>query len=425
MGVARHKANGTTEGKWSLIGSAVNLNFADKPQKREGSRIFYFPYTFTDPITKKYRHSRISTGEKDGTRALKMRDQLKELVLTTLSSTEIQHSDKQSVRQFFQTFLLAKENEGLSVKTLYDYRLRLDHFAKHLSFDLPLCEVSANILRSYFGKIDSKTTANLSMRILRSVFNWAITEGKLKANPFNTVKLKKPLQNKREYLTETEFRKVFSAMPEGTYGERAAKAAALLGFATGMRLGEISHLKVTSIRWDRNDLIIRNSEFFQTKNGSERTFPLTERVKEALNLQLKNRISHPKEEVRESIYLFTNEAGKPYTNAKDKRSKLSGIFSEVCRIVFPDRKKLHFHSLRHSFGQNSYNAGIPIVEISKLMGHKSVAITMQYYAKSSDYENCSQIYEYLKDQSPITKQAPITGKLSVEELECVHSVTII
>jgi len=416
MGRPRYKEGSLTESKWSLSDSAVNLKFADKPQKREHSDVFVFTYTFTDPQTSKYRHSRISTGETERRAAERRRDELKEIVLKKLSLTEIRNTDKQSIWQFFQSFLEAKEQEGKSKKTLYDYKLRLHHLAAYFAFNLPLCELNQAHLRGYFSKIPSDSTRKLSFRIIRSALNWGVLEGVLIGNPIDKIKLAKQIVRKREFLNEEEFAKLYERMPEATYAERATKAAALIAFETGVRLGEICHLKQSAIRWANRQIFIMINEDFHTKNREERTVPITQRVEDAIKMQLKNKNIQLKEEVRESSYLFCNEVGKPYTDHTDKSCKLSEIFKNTCRDVFADRKGLHFHSLRHSYGQNAFNAGVPLVEISKMMGHKNVAITAQYYAKSSDYSDNTQIHNYMFNKPSLS---PIEGTLTVEELECV------
>ena len=41
-------------------------------------------------------------------------------------------------------------------------------------------------------------------------------------------------------------------------------------------------------------------------------------------------------------------------------------------------ERLNFHSLRHTFATHLLQAGIPIYEVSKLLGHSSVKVTEVY-----------------------------------------------
>ncbi len=431
------KANKRTTAKpeFILIGECDMLRkFANNPSKRKGSKYYCFPFTFRDPITDKCKHSQITTGESDYERAKKRRDELKDEVRKNLSREEVSHSDKQPIGEFFDYFLKVKGQDGLQKNTLYDYSLKIQTFVKWADPDLPLCKVTPYILRNFFAQIESESLRSLIRRILNSAFNFAILEEKLDKNPLLNVRRLKQTEIIPEYLPEPEFIKLYRRMPEDTYIQKSSKFASLLSIATGVRIGELCHIRLNAIRWDNKELYIKNSEIFRTKNGSERILPITPRVREALQRQLQNKAQHPLELVRESPYLFANEVGKAYMGEKHKSCKLSKLFKEIAREVFPDRPKLHFHSLRHSFGQNAYNVGMPLVQISKIMGHKSLAVTAKYYARHSEYKKFDELYSYLENQPSLSEShfldevdgRQIAGNLTANELEqCAHLATTI
>ena len=159
--------------------NAMQFTFSDEPTKREGSNVYYFLYTFKDPLNGKYRHSKISTGVTDYRRAKGLRDELREAALAKISSNQVQFTDKQPLGVFFNSFLLAKENEGRSKKTLYDYRLRLQHFTNWADPALPICNITSDQLRLYFGDMSSQSTRSLAFRTLNAAFNWGVGEEKL------------------------------------------------------------------------------------------------------------------------------------------------------------------------------------------------------------------------------------------------------
>ena len=43
-------------------------------------------------------------------------------------------------------------------------------------------------------------------------------------------------------------------------------------------------------------------------------------------------------------------------------------------------RNARFHDLRRTFGYNLISKGIPIYQVSKLLGHKSVTTTEKHYA---------------------------------------------
>ncbi len=409
----------------------MHFTFADKPKKREASKFFCFNYTYKDPKTGEYCHSKISTHEKDYGRAKAKREELKEQVLSGLYSQEVRLTDKQPISEFFESFIQAKRQEGKSEKTLYDYEWCIKTFTKFADCDLPLCNVTTELLRCYFYRFKSISVRDLTFRTLRAAFNFAVQEGKLERNPisFKLTNQKDGLEPIRDWFrlndNEKDFVRFYERFPEKTYCERTAKNASLFAYSCAARSGEICHIKIVHINWTLRELTITNSEEFRTKNNCDRKLRITPRMEEALKDQLKNKASHPKEEVRESSYLFSNEAGRTFTTKKNKSSKLSRIVAKVRREVFPDRKGLHFHTFRHSYCQNAFNEGMVKEDIAKIAGHKSTRIT-ERYAKLEDYTISSAMHKYNERQSvigkPVRIDSPITGTLSeIGITECVQT----
>jgi integrase len=106
----------------------------------------------------------------------------------------------------------------------------------------------------------------------------------------------------------------------------------------------------------------------KTKNGSPRRVPLTIRTKELLNF-LKN-------ETRElSQYVFLYRA-RGSLNAVPYKNPF-GSWKTALRRSNIDQS-LHLHDLRHTFASRLVSNGVPIYDVSKLLGHKSITMTMQY-----------------------------------------------
>jgi len=322
--------------------------------------------------------------------------------------------------EFFASFLEAKEQEKLKWNTLYDYQLKIKAFIEFASADLPLCNIDSTLLRRFFAQIKSESVRKLTYRILRAAFNFAVMEEKLEKNPIHKVTLAEGSKPIREWLTLKDFTKIYERMPENTYVQRTAKNAALFAFSIGARNGEVCNILVRKINWERREIDIVKTDTFDLKNGCERSIPITPRLEEAIVNQRRNKSSHPKEVVRESPYLFSNEAGKPYAKSNCKGSKLSKLFKKVCLEVYPDRKGIHFHSLRHSFIQNSVNDGRKEIEIAQITGHNDLN-SLRSYVRIGDYIS-KEMNEYLKGQPVIRNNNPITGTLTeIELLECVQS----
>ena len=123
----------------------------------------------------------------------------------------------------------------------------------------------------------------------------------------------------------------------------------------GMRLGEILGLKVEDVDFQKGLIHVRTS-----KSGEGRKIPTN-----AVLTKVLTEVILPR---RFGEYVFFNSQGKPYKDVRkacDKALKASGL---DCR----------FHDLRHTFASNLVMAGIDIVTVKELLGHKTIAMTMRY-----------------------------------------------
>jgi integrase len=97
---------------------------------------------------------------------------------------------------------------------------------------------------------------------------------------------------------------------------------------------------------------------------------------------------------RDEAYLFTN----PKTGTRFRDIKTA--WHTACRRA--GIENLRIHDLRHTFGTRAADAGVPLVAISKVMGHASIQTTMRY-AHATD-EGKRRAVEALekKPNSPVT-----------------------
>ena len=78
-------------------------------------------------------------------------------------------------------------------------------------------------------------------------------------------------------------------------------------------------------------------------------------------------------------FIFVNKFGNPLTNR--------GIENIVDRVTFKydATKKIHPHTIRHSFATHLLNAGADIRTVQELLGHKNLATTQVYTHISKDH----------------------------------------
>ncbi len=135
---------------------------------------------------------------------------------------------------------------------------------------------------------------------------------------------------------------------------------AMLSLNTGLRAGEIFSLRPADA-----DLKNRIVHVYDTKSHLNRSIPLNAPAREVVerNLDWGN-------------FLFMGkhgpfkQVGKPFRDAV--------AFCGLNKNVTDRRNLVVFHTLRHTFASWLVQLGLPLIEVSKLLGHANIQMTMRY-----------------------------------------------
>lgn len=124
-------------------------------------------------------------------------------------------------------------------------------------------------------------------------------------------------------------------------------------YTLGLRISELSNIQLSDISasWIR----------VLGKGNKQRDVPLLESTKELMDEYIV--MSAPKK------FLFEKNRGKLSENSL--RYIITKVFKKVALKVTP-------HQLRHSYATALLNSGAPIVDVSELLGHSSMATTQIY-----------------------------------------------
>jgi len=135
--------------------------------------------------------------------------------------------------------------------------------------------------------------------------------------------------------------------------QKEEKLVIILLYTLGLRISELSSLKVKDIseEWVR----------VLGKGSKQRDIPLLVQTKEILDDYLDK--FHTKQ------FLFEKDGERLSENSL--RYIITKVFKRVGMKVTP-------HQLRHSYASSLLNGGAPIVDVSELLGHTSMATTQIY-----------------------------------------------
>ena len=244
--------------------------------------------------------------------------------------------------------------------TYRDYRSVMHLISDYFGNNKPIAEITSRDIELYkiekSDKMISAYTINHDIRCIKAFFNRLVLCEIVDKNPCKGIKMLRIDDTIRPYLSREDLQSILSCT-EGTQIHDIIVFAVL----TGLRLGEIVNLKWEDIILEKRKIIVRSNGSFRTKTGKIRTIPIGRELRKLLlNVQCKTGL------------LFRSGNG-----AQFRGEYISKQFKKAVRKCNLD-SKLHFHSLRHTFGSYLVEQGVSLFHVQQLMGHSSPYVTQIY-----------------------------------------------
>ena len=202
-----------------------------------------------------------------------------------------------------------------------------------------------------------------------------------KTNPCDTVQRvsTQGVEQKQEYLTEDEYTNLLQAIKVRTAKARkfeftSARDTLLvtLNLTVGLRCSEALNLTVEQFNSDVISII--------GKGGKLRKFKVTDEIRTRFNEYMEVR-DQAFNDGEDSDLLFVSVTGKEL-HVKDINKNLKK-YCERCGID----KDITSHCLRRSCATHYLQEGIPVAQVSRLLGHSNPQTTMRYYkADGTDFD---------------------------------------
>lgn len=208
------------------------------------------------------------------------------------------------------------------------------------------------------------TSINRIISSLKSFYLFLEKKKVINNNPFALVKSVKTEKRLPNYFKYDEFNMMLESIEDNPLGIRNRLILELL-LATGMRVSELSNLKISDI-----DINAREIRVFG-KGKKERIVYFGEYSLEALNNYLGNSRSILLNG-KSSEYLLINNNGGRLTDR--------GVRLIIDNIVKKSaiKSKVSPHTFRHTFASLMLNEGCDIKSVQELLGHASLSTTGIY-----------------------------------------------
>lgn len=230
----------------------------------------------------------------------------------------------------------------------------------------------------------SDTVRNAYAR-LRASLEVAVSDSLIKRNPASGIKLPATERRKAYALTDEEANRLLAAVA----GHRLYPLY-FLALTTGMRQAELLGLHWLNVilTGDRPEIRIReqlqrvNKQLVFTTPKSKcsvRGIPIDMMIIEVLRAHfatLQGEQDRLGDGWSDQLLVFPSEVGTPIS----ARNLVRHFKAALKRAGLPE--DIRFHDLRHSAGSLMLADGAQLVDVSKILGHSSVAVTAAIYAHS-------------------------------------------
>ena len=223
-------------------------------------------------------------------------------------------------------------------------------------------------------------TIRLTYSILHRAFERAVKYDMIVRNPAHGAMLPRWKQVEMRMLDESQVSQ-FLIAAQGSPHE----ALYHLAITTGMRQGELLGLKWTDLQWNSGMLHIQRQvqrvpwqgwSFIEPKTkAGRRTIKLGEASLHALRLHKERQQSRKTvagARWQDYDIIFPSNKGTPL-----EPSNMRKDFNRVLEKA--GLAKIRFHDLRHTAASLMLNNGIPVIVVSKVLGHSKPSITMDIY----------------------------------------------
>ena len=254
-------------------------------------------------------------------------------------------------------------------------------FLEPIIGQLPLHKVDRaliyRILNNQVNQGYSKDYIAKTRACISRTFNWARNQLGLKIDvPTTGIKLK--------YKKIKKPIRVISYAEADLFFEHAIKTRYYNYFKllllTGLRPSEALGLQVGDIKnnyLEVNRAITKHEDSNLKTESGKRKIPITDEIKVVLSNQL---------EQTNTIWLFPTK-----TQSKPNMFAIESCFKRIMKKIKPI--KFVLYDFRHTFATRAAESGMPFNILQKLMGHKTVDVTLKYYVGiSSEQEDQAMSY---------------------------------
>ena len=271
----------------------------------------------------------------------------------------------------FMDYLRVEKHAALH--TIKNYHSDIEQF--FATTGISADKITIHDIRRYLTQLRltiSKRSLTRKLSALRAFYKYLLREEVVTANPFAAVRSPKMDKKLPQFLDEIEIVKLLDIPDRSTLLGMRDSAIIELLYSSGLRVGELVELRVSSCQ--DGELLVFG------KGSKERIVPINDtaakRVKDYLRYARSALIAA--NEVQPHNYLFVNFRGARLSDRSVRR-----IF-EKYTVIFASERHISPHTIRHTFATHLLNHGADLRAVQELLGHVNLSTTQIYTHISTD-----------------------------------------
>lgn len=258
---------------------------------------------------------------------------------------------KEAITQMFRA-------DWCNAKSSYTIKLNCNAAIAFYGPDMPINQLDTEAIDAYSAHLkalgNSRATINRKLSVISKILARAFEKGRIDRKPY--IERQPEPEGRIRFISADEEREILALCLK--YKDHRFYNIVCTLIDTGMRCGELRKLTIYDIQPEQgaHGVVYLN----ETKNGTSRTIPLTERAYEALSYLAKTAKDSEKV-VYESQKWIDTHWGRIRT-AMGKQ----------------DDPNFVPHILRHTCCTRLMQKGAPLKKVQIFMGHKDIHTTMRY-----------------------------------------------
>lgn len=300
--------------------------------------------------------------------------------------TEVAELHEDRNEYLLKTFIVAKSVKGCTARTIQFYTMTIKQILCFIGKTVD--DITADDIRYYMAirqrrdKVSNVTIGN-EIRSLSSFFNWLHAEEIIKRNPMARVERIKKEKTKKEALTEMEIERLRLAARDTR--ERVIIEILL---STGCRVTELVNILILDI--DGNRILVHG------KGQKDRYVYLNAKAGLALELYLserqdKNPYLLPRRVPLAELKKFGERKSEMHNWWKNPDNITEGhadcgTIEEITRSIAKRAgvERANPHKFRRTCATFALRRGMPIEQVSKMLGHQDISTTQIYLDLAED-----------------------------------------